>query len=126
MKTSGVRFAILGVALLTAAVSAVAATARKEDASVATKLVAAVARADYDGFVSGEPTLRRLTKEQFAAVGALYGERLKRGYTLLFLGELRQEGHRVSLWKIVFKDESDDALVTLSMKDGSVGGFFIR
>jgi hypothetical protein len=42
------------------------------------------------------------------------------------LGELKQEGHRVSLWKIAFKDESDDALVTMSMKEGSVGGFFIR
>jgi hypothetical protein len=127
MNTSTFRSAVLAVAILSTALTvAVAAGAQKEEAAVVTKLITAVEQADYDGFVGGAPTLRKLTKEQFAAVGALYGARLKRGYTITLLGELKQEGHRVSLWKIAFKDESDDALVTMSMKEGSVGGFFIR
>ena len=127
MKTSTFRSAVLAVALLSTALAvAVAAGAQKEESVVVTQLITAVEQADYDGFVGGAPTLRKLTKEQFAAVGALYGARLKRGYTITLLGELKQGGHRVSLWKIAFKDESDDALVTMSMKDGSVGGFFIR
>jgi hypothetical protein len=42
------------------------------------------------------------------------------------LGDVKQNGDHVTLWKLTFKDGSDDALVTLSAKDGKVGGFFIR
>ena len=33
---------------------------------------------------------------------------------------------QVTLWKLSFKDGGDDALATLSLKDGKVGGYWIK
>jgi hypothetical protein len=40
--------------------------------------------------------------------------------------DIDQKGFRVTLWKVSYKDGSDDMLATLSVRSGTVGGFFIR
>jgi hypothetical protein len=59
-------------------------------------------------------------------VNAQLAPRLNQGYTSTFLGSLNQLGYTVYLWKLVFKDGKDDRLVTLAVKDGKVGGFYLR
>jgi len=100
---------------------------RKEDAALAAKLITAIERSDYDAFVAdGEGPFKQLRKGQFEAVSAQLSPKLQGGHEVSYLGDLKQKGYHVTLWRISFKDGGDDALATLSVKDGKVGGFWIR
>jgi hypothetical protein len=93
----------------------------------ATKLISAVQNDDYDAFMAdGNPLFKTLTQKQFEPVSAQLSSRLKAGYTLTYFGELKQMGYHVTVWKISYKDGGDDDLAELSVKDGQVGGFWIR
>ena len=92
----------------------------------ATKIVNALQNDDYDAFMdNGNALFKQLSKEQFDAVSAQLASRLKAGYTLTYFGDLKQLGYHVTVWKVSYKT-GDDNLAELSMKDGKVGGFWIR
>jgi len=92
-----------------------------------TKLLNAITSDDYAAFVAdGNAAFQGLKKDQFEAVVSQIGFRLKEGYDLTYLGDLKQKGYQVTLWRIRFKSGGDDLLATLSMKDGKVGGFWIK
>jgi hypothetical protein len=128
MKIKLVRSLILAsVTLVAGAGAGFAAEPAKEDAVVSAKLFAALEKSDYDAFIAdGNAPFQEMKKEQFAAVTAQLAPRFHSGYTVSYLGELKQKGYHVTLWKVSFKNGSDDALSTLSTKDGKVGGFIIR
>jgi hypothetical protein len=91
------------------------------------KLLAAISSGDYAVFVAdGDAAFKGLKKEQFDAVAAQLGPRFKAGYTATYLGDLNQKGFKVTLWRLRFTDGGDDALATLSLKDGKIGGFWIK
>jgi hypothetical protein len=116
----------LATALLFA-VSAFAAEAPDASRAEATKLVSAIASDDYAAFVvDGNAAFQSLKKDQFESVVAQLGSKLKSGYDLTYLGDLNQKGYQVTLWRIRFQNGGDDFLATLSMKDGKVGGFWIK
>ncbi len=118
---------LLTAGLLLAPLTLQAAEPAKEDAAFSAKLVSAIENADHAGFTAdGTEAFKAMKKEQFDAVSAQLGPKLKTRSGLSYLGELKQQGFRVTLWKLTFKDGSDDSLVTLSVKDGKVGGFLIR
>ena len=128
MKIKSLRLIGLAVALLVGnSVALRAADALKEDTGLVSKLIGALEKSDYEAFVAdGEVPFKQLKREQFEAVAAKVGPKLQGGHDLTYLGELKQKGYRVTLWRVSFTDGSDDALATLSIKDGKVGGFFIR
>jgi len=91
------------------------------------KLLSAIASDDYAGFVAdGNAAFRGLKKEQFEVVVSELSSKLMAGYDLTYLGDLNQQGYQVTLWRIRFKSGGDDLIATLSMKDGKVGGFWIK
>ena len=91
------------------------------------QLITALVNADYAAFVAdGDDAFKGLTKEQFDAVAKQFAPRFKAGYEVTYLGELKQKGYEVSLWKLTFKDGGDDLLATLSRKDGKTGGFWLK
>jgi hypothetical protein len=93
----------------------------------ATKLVSAIADNDYAAFVTdGNAAFQALKKGQFEGVVSQLGSKLKAGYYLSYLGDLNQRNYQVTLWRIRFRSGGDDLLATLSMKDGKVGGFWIK
>jgi hypothetical protein len=95
--------------------------------SEATKLITAITADDYKGFVADcNAAFQALKKDQFEAMVTQIGSKLKAGYELAYLGDLNQRGYQVTLWRIRFKSGGDDLLATLSMKDGKVGGFWIK
>jgi hypothetical protein len=128
MNTKSIRSVALAVALLIgSSVALSAAELPKEDAAMAAKLVTAIVKSDYEAFLSdGEAPFKQFKKAQFEAVSAQLAPKLQVGHEISYLGELKQKGYRVTLWKLTFKDGSDDILATLSMKAGKVGGFFLR
>ena len=91
-------------------------------------LIAATVSDDYEGFLADCDAQMKaaLTKPMLAGVSEQIAPRAKMGYDAQYLGELRQHGYEVYLWRLVFKDGGDDVLATLSMKDGKVGGFFLH
>jgi len=104
-----------------------AAEPAKEESAAVTRLIDAVISDDLGDFIKdGEPAFQKLTQEQLSAVSAQLKPRLENGYDTTYLGALTQQGYQVTLWRIRFKDGKDDALATLSMKDGKVGGFYLR
>jgi hypothetical protein len=116
----------LATALLFA-VSAFTTEAPSAPQAEATKLVSAIASDDYEAFVvDGNAAFQRLKKDQFESVVSQLGSKLKSGYDLTYLGDLNQKGCQVTLWRIRFQNGGDDFLATLSMKDGKVGGFWIK
>jgi hypothetical protein len=109
------------------AVSAFATEAPSAPQAEATKLVSAIASDDYEAFVvDGNAAFQRLKKDQFESVVSQLGSKLKSGYDLTYLGDLNQKGYQVTLWRIRFQNGGDDFLANLSMKDGKVGGFWIK
>jgi hypothetical protein len=105
-----------------------AAEPSKEDAALSAKLITAIEKADYESFITeaDAPVKKALTKEQFAATSAHFAARFHAGYEVSYLGDLNQYGCHVTLWKISFKDHSDDALVTQVVKGGKVAGYWIK
>lgn len=90
-------------------------------------MVSAVVADDFAAFVAdGNTAFQELKKERFEAVVSQLGAKLKAGYDLGYLGDLNQQGFQVTLWRIRFKSGGDDLLATLSIKDGRVGGFWIK
>jgi len=92
-----------------------------------TNLVSAIVSDNYASFVAdGNAAFQGLKKDQFESVVSQLGSKLKSGYDLAYLGDLNQRGYLVTLWRIRFKNGGDDLLATLSMKEGKVGGFWIK
>jgi len=92
------------------------------------KLLKAIEANDHDSFVAdGDPVFKAaLTKEMLEAVSAQFSPRMKKGYQYSYLGELSQQGCRVLLWKLVFKDGGDDTLAKLVLKDGKVAHIWLQ
>ena len=95
---------------------------------VLTSLLVALKNDDYKAFVAdGEAPFKAvLTKPMLAEVSAQAAPRLKRGYQVAYLGALNQKGYQVYLWKLIYADGGDDSLVSLSLRAGKIGGFFIN
>lgn len=92
------------------------------------KLLDAQIAKDYDAFVAdGTTNLKEaLTKTQFEASSDILKPKLEAGYEVMDLGELNQRGYEVYLYRLRFKNGSDDILGTLSLKDGKVGGIYFK
>ena len=91
-------------------------------------LLAAIATNNYDTLVANAaPALKtRITKETFTQVSTQLSPRLKKGYKLQYLGNLKQQGVEVFLWKITYKDGGDDLLARLVIQEGKVAGFWFQ
>ncbi len=92
------------------------------------QLIKAQMARDYDAFVAdGTLELKAaLSKSQFDASSELMTKRCAVGYDLTPLGELKQKGYEIYLYRLRFKDGSDDMLGTLTLKDGKVAGIYFK
>ncbi|CAN5399715.1 hypothetical protein BH09VER1_BH09VER1_08920 [soil metagenome] len=92
------------------------------------QLIKAQMAKDYEAFVAdGTLELKAaLSKTQFEAASDLMSKRCAVGYDLTPLGELKQKGYEIYLYRLRFKDGSDDMLGTLTLKDGKVAGIYFK
>ncbi|GIW80897.1 MAG: hypothetical protein KatS3mg105_2704 [Gemmatales bacterium] len=92
------------------------------------KMLSAAMANDRDAFVQFaiDPLKEAITKDVMASVHETLGARLKKGYRSFYLCQLKQRGLAVHLWKLTFKDDGDDVLIRLSLRDGKVEGFFFE
>ena len=123
MKTTS---AILSIFFCVFSLASAAEPAKEESAAITRNLNAVISESREDFVKNGEPAFQKLTQEQLVAVSDRFKHRLEEGYETTYLGEFNQQSYRVTLWRLRFKDGKDDALASLSMKDGKIGGFFLR
>jgi hypothetical protein len=119
------------VALLLAPSGTTLAQAPKADASVQKTLetlMNAIINKDRDAFVADatDAVKKETTKEVIEAFEKHVGTRLKNGYEATYLCQLKQAGHQIHLWKVAFKDGSDEVVVRLALKDGKVASLHLQ
>jgi hypothetical protein len=51
---------------------------------------------------------------------------LEKGFNATYLCELKQKGFTVNLWKVTFKDGSDDCIFRIVMQEDQLAGFFLQ
>ena len=121
--------AALGAPLPAAAPMAIASEpkASADDLALFSALFTAIENDDYAAFVaSGDAGFKELPQANFNSVSAQLAPKFKGEHEVTYLGVLKQKGFHITVWKISYKDGSDDMLASLSVRDGKVGGFLIR
>ncbi len=108
--------------------SAIAQTPSPHVEQKLTQLLNALAQHNYQEFLADatEEFKAGVPEPQFRLVADQLSPRLKDGYQTHYIALLNQQGHEVHLWKISFKDQGDDHLAKLAMKDGKMAGFWIQ
>ena len=105
-------------------------SAQAPQATVSTmkRMVSAIQANSLPDFVApGDEAFQAgMTKEMLSSINQSLASRLGQGYSSTFLTRLKQQGFEVYVWKLEFKDGNDDVLVFLAVKDGKVGGFWLR
>lgn len=91
------------------------------------KIIEAVKTQSYEDFLTdADAKLKsQFSRQQFEGICGLYTAPLRKGYRLEYLGQLRQRGAFVYLWKVSVVDGQDESLVKLAMKDGKVSGVWV-
>ena len=91
-------------------------------------MIAAIQANSLPNFVApgDEPFQAGMTREMLSSINQSLASRLTQGYTSTFLTRLNQQGFGVYAWKLAFKDGNDDVLVFMAVKEGKVGGFWLR
>jgi hypothetical protein len=95
---------------------------------ILTKILNAVENNDLNSFVANgnDQFKAAITKKIFETVSGKYAPRMKKGYEVTQVGTLNQQGCKIYLEKIVFKDGGDDVLARLLLRDGKVVGFWFQ
>ena len=92
------------------------------------KLMTAVESNDYAAFVADSiPEFKgSVTPQIVEGVSKQLASRMKEGYECVYLTEMKQSEFKIYLWKVVFKDSGDDALIKMVIRDDQVAGFWIQ
>jgi hypothetical protein len=92
------------------------------------QMIEAIQSRSRDQFVEhGDAKFKNgFNEKMFGQLFQLLGQRLRQGYDATFLTTLRQEDYLVYIWKLSFKDNKDDYIIRMAIKDGIVRGFVIR
>jgi hypothetical protein len=95
---------------------------------VLVKMIEAVKAQSYDDFLTDadDHLKTNLSRQQFEGICGLYTAPLRKGYRLEYLGQLRQQGTYVYLWKITIVGGQDETLLRLVTKDGKAYGFTVQ
>jgi hypothetical protein len=132
MKKDLGQIQVIGLAALLALLARVdSAQALEPDPAVAmtfTKMVNAIKTNDRKAFVA-EATLKAknaTTPEIIEELHKQLGPRLTKGYDAIYLAQLKQGSYVSHLWKLAFKDQGDDILVRLVLKNGKVEAFLLQ
>ncbi|MDO8543865.1 MAG: hypothetical protein Q7S40_25765 [Opitutaceae bacterium] len=93
---------------------------------IAERVLKTVASEDYEAFIAqADKSVRKMRVEHFRSLAERHAPRLRSGYDLVPLDDRWRGKVRVSRWKLVFRDGSPDAVLTLGVRDGKVATFAI-
>lgn len=100
----------------------------KKEREILNNLLGATEKNDYKAFLKDATAEVKaaLTKQMLERVSSQVAPHMKKGYEVSYLGNLKQQGCKVYLWKLKYKDGHDDTLAKLVLKDGKVAGFWLQ
>ena len=92
------------------------------------RLLKAVERNDFDTYASyGTSSFtQESAKEVLENMSRQLGGRLAKGYVTSYLGVVKQKGGEYHLWRIMYKDNADDSLAKIFVKNKKVEGFWLQ
>jgi RNA polymerase sigma factor (sigma-70 family) len=98
-------------------------TASEQEKTFAANLMKATKDEDYAAFIAdGNTAFKTLKEAEFKDLCAEVSPRLKKGYTVVFLGGLKDSGAHVTVWKIAYDDHGNDDLMRVAVINDKVGG----
>lgn len=91
-------------------------------------LLAAQTDRNYDAFIANatDPLKAALTRTQFEASSDVLNKRFAGGYEVTPFGDMNQKGYQTFLYRLRFKDGSDDILASMSLKADKVEGIYFK
>jgi hypothetical protein len=124
LKYSLALFALVAVVAF-AAKRLAPVVADRDEAAVAHRLLAAIARDDYGAFVSqGDGSVRKLRPEDFSTLVTQHGQRLAGAHQLTRIEDHWRGSFHITRWRLTFPDGAT-ATMTLGIRDGRVATFGI-
>jgi len=128
MKKVFFMFVIFGFPFFAATGFAYASKDNSAADIILTKILKAVENNDLGNFFAeGDNQFKvSVTKQMFDNMNATIGSRMKKGYKVVSLGTLNQQGYQLYLSKLVFKDGGDDILARLVLRNGKVAGMWFN
>jgi hypothetical protein len=118
--------AALFIAILLALKWPTSADPVMSNAALAERALKAVEQADYAAFIAqADNRVRKMRLEDFRTLAGQHASRLRRAHELQPLDERWRGDVLLTRWKLVFKDGSPDAVLTLGVKNGKVATFMI-
>lgn len=113
-------------ALLTQSASLLAAEADPAVQATFDRLIRAVQANDREAFIEGatDEMKQGVTPQVMERINRDLAPHLQKGFQPTYLCSLKQQGVLVQLWKVTFKDGSDDAVIRVAMRGDSLAGFF--
>jgi len=92
------------------------------------RLIHAIQANDRDAFLkdASEEVKKGITPDVLSSVSHNMAPHLAKGFDSAYLTRLNQKGCTVDLWKLTFKDGSDDSAIRVVTQDGKLVGFFIE
>ena len=119
---------ILAAAVWCGAVSSLQAADQTMADTLFQSLITAQTARNYDAFIAdaSDPLKAALTRTQFIASSDILNKRFAGGYEVTPFGELNQKGYQTFLYRLRFKDGSDDILASMSLKADKVEGIYFK
>jgi hypothetical protein len=126
MHPKPLRLALLAAGLLMTGLLQ-AAEASKEVAAIANKIFVALEKNEFEQFLAdADNTWRRLERSEFDRLVTQLEPKMKGGYDVVYLGEIKRAGGIVqTLWKITLKANGEEVLANIDLKEGKVSRFGI-
>jgi hypothetical protein len=123
LKYSMAAAVVLGAVILAVRWSA-SADPVKSNTVLAERVLQAFQQEDYAAFVAqADRNVRKLEVDDFRALASRHAPRLRHGHDLQPLDDRWRGAVHDSRWKVIFKDGSPDAVLTLGVRDGKVATF---
>lgn len=88
----------------------------------------ATASGNYDLFTTVGNSYYKagITKQMFEGVSEQLSPRMGEGYSITYLGHLKQLHYQIYLWKLSFEDGGDEFVARLTMDGDKVAGILIN
>jgi hypothetical protein len=104
-----------------------AADPSPEVAAIASKIFTALEKNEFEQFMAdADNTWRRLERSEFDRLVSQIEPKMKGGYEVAYLGEIKRMGGIVqTLWKLTFKANGEEVLANIDIKEGRVSRFGI-
>lgn len=121
--TRSALYSLLVILITSAQAMAQAAPPHYDD--VLKQMLEAIRSNSYEQFTArGDDRFKAgFTNKMFTDWNKSIGKRLQQGYTTTFLTTMKQRDYVVYVFKLSFKDQKDDVLISLFVSNGKISGF---